>query len=220
MTDTICEHDFVVLDYTGHLPNGHVFDTTQETVARAFSLPARQGGYAPARICVGERQLLPGLDSHLIGMKIGVKHTITLSPEEAFGKRDVKNVKIVPFNYFKEYKVQPYPGLQINVDGEVGTVKSVSGGRVIVNFNHPLAGQEVVYDVTVHSKITDPVAQLHAFFEASMKLPAGQVVVKEESDRIHVALDVAFPVAFTDVLSKKLTDLIKGKIVIVSAKKE
>ena len=42
---------------------------------------------------------------------------------------DIKKVKIVPTSTFKEHNLQPHPGLQINVDGEMGTITSISGGR-------------------------------------------------------------------------------------------
>ncbi len=218
MSDTVNEHDFVVLDYTGRLPSGEVFDTTFETVAKQAGLGNRQDGFHPVTICVGEKQLLPGLDHHLLGKEIGRKFTVTLTAPEAFGKRDVKNVKIVPASAFKEHKVQPYPGLRINLDGEMGTVTSVSGGRVIVNFNHPMAGQDVVYEILLHHKVTDPKAQVHAFFQTSMKLSHEQVTVREDGDKLHIEIAMPLPQAVLDVLSKKLTDLLKGKIAIISSK--
>ncbi|MBI2572739.1 peptidylprolyl isomerase [Candidatus Woesearchaeota archaeon] len=218
MSNTITQHDFVVLDFTGRLPSGEVFDTTVASVAKVTGLATREAGFHPVTICVGERQLLPGLDAHLLGKEYGKSYAFKLSPEEAFGKRDVKNVKIVPHSSFKEHNVMPRPGLQINIDGEVGTVKSVSGGRVIVNFNHPLAGQDVVYEVTLHRKVTDVKEQVSAFFQTSLKLSAEQIEVSDDPDKVHAKLAVAYPQPLLDMLSKKLTDLVHGKIVIVSAK--
>ena len=63
------------------------------------------------------------------------------------GKKDVKKVQLVPLATFKEHKLNPHPGLQVDFDGKIGTVMRVSGGRVMVNFNHPLSGKEIIYEI-------------------------------------------------------------------------
>ena len=149
MPEKIKLHDFVEVEYTGKLPDGLVFDTTVAEVAQQHNIHSDKMKYGPATVCVGEKQLLPGLDEQLVDKEVGKEYTVTLPPEHAFGKRDVKKVKIIPMNTFREHKTEPHPGLQIDVDGEVGTVNNISGGRVIVNFNHPLAGKELEFHVEV-----------------------------------------------------------------------
>src|SRR3989344_6396188 len=149
MSEKIQLHDFVEIEYTGKLTDGTVFDTTSEKVAKEHHLHNPKHQYKTAVVCVGERQLLPGLDVQLVDKELGKEYTLTLQPETAFGKRDIKQVKIIPMNMFRQHNVQPHPGLQVDVDGEMGLVTKVSGGRVIVNFNHPLAGKEVTYTFVV-----------------------------------------------------------------------
>ena len=167
MVDKIKNHDFVEIDYTGKLLDGTIFDTTLEKVAQENNISNEKAKYKPAIICVGEKQLLPGLDDQLADKEVGKEYTINISAEDAFGKRDIKKMKIIPMNTFREHKMQPQPGLQINVDGEIGVVSRVSGGRVIVNFNHPLAGKEVSYIFTINRKITDVKEKISSFCSIS-----------------------------------------------------
>lgn len=221
MTETIKEHDFIELNYTGKLTDGTVFDTTIEKVAKDNGFDNEKAKFAPAVICVGEKQILPGLDAQLVDKEIGKDYDIKLSTEEAFGKRDVKKMRIMPISAFKEHNMQPQPGMQIDADGEVGTVSRVSGGRVIVNFNHPLAGKEVVYIVNVIRKVTDVSEQIKSFLTTSMRMPEDKIQVEVKEEKAEIKLPTDLPEQFTELISKKLAELTKLKEVkFVSGKKE
>ncbi len=211
MAEIIKEHDFVEVDYTGKLIDGAIFDTTLSDVARKNNLYSEKALYQPASICVGEGQLLQGLDKHLVGKEVGRSYTAVLQPEEAFGKRDIHQMKIVPMSTFNEHKVPPQPGLQINVDGEVGVITKVSGGRVIVNFNHPLAGKEVKYEFTVRRRIDDKKEQVLTYLSASMKIPKTNVKVDVKEDKAYVDLPFELPPQAAQILAKKLVTLTKLK---------
>ena len=62
-------------------------------------------------------------------------------------------VRLIPLSEFKEHNVNPVPGMTVDFDGKPGVIMRRTGGRVMVNFNHPLAGKEVVYDVIINKKI-------------------------------------------------------------------
>ena len=207
MADKVKHHDFVEVDYTGKLTDGTIFDTTIEDVARKNNFFSEKQKFGSIVICVGEQQILPGLDAGLVGKEIGQEFTITLTPENAFGKRDIKNLKIVPVSTFKQHKMDPYPGLQIDVDGQMGTVMRISGGRVTVNFNHPLAGKEIVYDVKVHRKLTDTKEKIVAFLNTSLKVPLNNINVELTEESANVSLPINFPEQLNDVIGKKLAEL-------------
>ena len=211
MSDKIKLRDFIEVEYTGKLADGTVFDTTSKAVADANKLPTEKGHFAPAKICVGERQLLTGLDEAFVDKEVGIEYTITLPVEKAFGKRDIKRVKIVPMSTFREHKMDPYPGLQVDMDGQIGLVTNVSGGRVIVNFNHPLAGKEVQYTFTIKQQITDDGEKLKTYIVATFHLPADKIKVEIKDEKATVQLPVDLPVQLTSVLVQKLQELIKLK---------
>lgn len=207
MSEKIQLHDFVEIDYTGKLADGTVFDTTNEKVAKDHHLPSQNRKYKPAVICVGERQLLPGLDAQLPDKEMGKEYTVTLPPEKAFGKRDIKLVKIMPMNLFRQHKVQPRPGLQVDVDGEMGLVTRVSGGRVMVNFNHPLAGKEVIYSYKVLRKVTDQKEKVTAFLSAILRLPAEAMKIEVKDDAATVSIPGELPTQISTILAQKLVQL-------------
>jgi len=220
MAETVKKHDFVELDYTGKLIDGTVFDTTQESVAKQNHFHSHNTKYVPAAVCVGEMQLLPGLDEALEGKELGKEYTTTLPPEKAFGKRDIKKMKIIPSNQFREHKMEPQPGLQIDVDGDLGTITRVSGGRVIVNFNHPLSGKEIVYSYKILRIITDPKEQIPVFFNASLKIPKEQIKVEIIENKATVTLPMKFPSELEQILTKKLTEVTKLKEVVLKAEEK
>ena len=217
MAETINHHDFIELDYTGKLEEGIIFDTTNEKVAHESGIPHQHGNLKAAIVCVGERQLLPGLDKALVGKEIGKNFSVTLEPEEAFGKRDVKNMQILPISTFRDNKLDPRPGLQFDDDqGRRGVVTRVAGGRVIVNYNHPIAGKKVIYDFIVNRKVTEPKEQVQSFLKAMLKIPNLPVEVKE--GKAIVELPMALPPPFTDSLGKKLVELTSLKEIEFKAK--
>ncbi len=219
MTQTVQLHDFVEIDYTGMLPEGNVFDTTSSEVAKKHGFHSEKGHYHSTVICVGEKQVLAGLDEQLINKEVGKTYTIKLLAEQAFGKRDVKKLQIVPLKTFEEHKVNPYPGLQIDVDGQMGFVTKVMGGRIIVNFNHPLAGKDVVYEVTIHRKVTDPVEKIKKFFETTLHVHDNQMKVELVDNKAVVELPFTLPQPLIDAFVKKLVELTQVKDIIFSSKK-
>ena len=207
MVEKIQLHDFIEIEYTGKLAEGAVFDTTSEKVAKEHRLHSPERKYQPAVICVGERQILPGLDAQLVDKELGKEYTLTLPPEKAFGKRDIAKVKIIPINTFQEHKLQPQPGLLIDVDGERGTVSKVSGGRVIVNFNHPLAGKEVWYSYRVLRKVTDQKEKVTAYLSAVLRLPAPSMNIEVKDNTATVTIPGEIPSQVSSILTQKLVQL-------------
>ena len=100
---TVQKGDFVELQYIGKLPDGTVFDSTDEEVAKKHGFFSDKKKYGPVIICVGEQQILPGLDQKIAGKEIDQTYLIHLTAAEAFGKRDITKMKIVPLQTFTWY---------------------------------------------------------------------------------------------------------------------
>ncbi len=157
--------DFIELNYTGKLAETKdVFDTTVEEVAKKEEIHGKNAKYGPVVIALGEGQLLKGLDTELVGKEIG-KYTIFIEDINGFGKKDAKLLKLVPTRVFTKENIRPYVGLQVNVDDKMGIVRSASGGRIIVDFNNPLASKDLEYDVEILRIVTDKKEQLESFFK-------------------------------------------------------
>ena len=201
---TIKKHDFVEIEYTGKLKDENIiFDTTDEKVAKENKLHGHD--YGPVIICIGEEQLLKGLDKNLEGKETGKEYDFDIKPEDAFGKKNAKLIQLVPTNKFKQQKIQPMPGMQLNIDGVVGTVKTVSGGRTLVDFNHPLAGKELSYKIKINKKITDDKEKLSSY----LKLRIGKDFEAEiTNSNAKISLKNEIPKEIKERLSKKITELI------------
>lgn len=185
------KNDFVEMTYTGSV-DGKVFDTTDESVAKSEGIHNPKKKYGPVVVCIGKRHVVAGLDEALES-KEG-KFSVTVAPEKAFGKREGKLIQLVPTAKLTQNKIRPYPGLQLNIDGTVATVKSVSGGRCMVDFNHPLAGKDITYDVEVLGLVEDDKRKLEAVFMRDLQMAPkvedkdGKLLVKGLPEAIHAPM--------------------------------
>lgn len=201
----IKKKDFIELEYTGRIKEGNdVFDTTDEKTAKDAEMHNPNAMYGPVVICVGENHVLKGLDAAIEGKDIG-KHKIELTADKAFGKKDAKLIQMIPLNKFNEHEVRPFPGLQINIDGVMGTVKTVSGGRVLVDFNHPLSGKDVVYDIKINKIVTDKKIQIDALMKLLLGVKDAQITIQGDSAKITFKAELPKQVA--EELAKKITEL-------------
>jgi FKBP-type peptidyl-prolyl cis-trans isomerase 2 len=208
MAETVKNGDFVELDYVGVLKDSNVvFDTTIEAIAKKEGIFDPKMVYEPVQLCIGQGQILQGLDASLEGLEIGKESQISLPTERAFGKRDARLMKLVPSSAFKKQNINPFTGLQINIDGMVGIVRTVTGGRTIVDFNHPFAGKEVMYKVTIKRLITDLKEKVMALIELALNQ-------KRESIKIDIA-DSKAAITIKKDFPKELLDLVKERITAV-----
>ncbi len=206
----IKNHDFAELEYTGHLKeNDLIFDTTDAETAKKNGFYNKSASYGPVIICIGEHQLLPGLDKNIEGKEAGKEYTIPLTAEEAFGKKDPKLLRLVPFTVFKKQNIMPAPGLQVNIDGMFGLIRNVSGGRVIVDFNHPLSGKDVYYKIKLNKLITDPAEKIRSYLKVLIGADKLDIKVENNKAEINHAELAKAPQEAKDQLAKKLKELVK-----------
>lgn len=199
----IKQNDFVELEYTGKLKESNlVFDTTDADVAKAHDLP--KGRYGPVVIVIGQGQMLKGLEEQLVGKEPG-SYTIELAAERAFGRKNAKLIQMVPASKFREQNIEPVPGLQLNIDGMLCTVRQVTGGRVVVDFNHPLAGKDVIYQVKIAKIVTDKKEQLKALLVMLLDIKDAAIAV--DGSKAKIALQQELPAPIIPELQKKIKEL-------------
>ena len=154
--------DFVLANYTLKVKeSGDVVDTTIESVAKEKGLHHEHEGteetdihrYEPFFIVVGEGWVPKGLDEGLVGLETSQTSTIEVPPDKGYGTRDASKVRLVPLRRFRNEGITPVPGIQVTLEGKVGQVRTVGAGRVQVDYNHPLAGRTLVYEVSIQNVI-------------------------------------------------------------------
>ncbi len=152
------KNDFVEIEFTGSA-DGKIFDTNIKKEAEKINLKIEE---VPLIVCIGQGMLVKGFDNALEGKELDKEYKIKLSPEEAFGARNKELIKIIPLKVFREKNIAPAAGLVLNFDGFLARIITVSGGRVITDFNNPLAGKETEYTFKIKRKITDEKEKINA----------------------------------------------------------
>lgn len=170
---TLNKNDFIEIDFVGKIKDtGAVFDSNIKDVLQKLN-PENKNLEAQAKkfsFALGHGMFINGVDEFLVGKNEG-KHLIELSPEKAFGKRDLKLIQIIPLNLFRTHNQNPIPGMIFNLDNRLAKILSVNGGRVSVDFNHPLAGKEIIYEVEVKRKLSDLNEKANSLVEFLFRQP-------------------------------------------------
>ena len=137
---TIKNGDSVTVHYTGRLTNGSVFDSSQ------------QEGRQPLSTKLGQGQLIPGFENGLIGMTIGEKKTIEIPSSEAYGELNPQLVNEVAIDQVPQGVKE---GDMLQGQNQFGPVtvkvKEVKESTVVLDMNHPLAGETLIFDLEVVS---------------------------------------------------------------------
>ncbi len=119
--------------------DGQVIDTTE--------------GKTPIEFVHGDGTIIPGLARQLEGLKAGDAKVVTVSPEEGYGKVTPDAIKEVPKDVFPK-DVEIKAGQVYEFQGEGGTgfpgiVSEIKEQTILMNFNHPLAGKELTFDIKI-----------------------------------------------------------------------
>jgi peptidylprolyl isomerase/FKBP-type peptidyl-prolyl cis-trans isomerase SlyD len=155
--------DFVYVDYVGRVKgSGEIFDLTKEDVAKKENVYNSELKYGPVPMVVGADFVLPGLNDALKEMNVGEKKTVEIKSERGFGGRNLELIKLIPEARFKEQDIEARPGNFVTVNRMRGRIISADGGRVKVDFNHPLAGKTLEYELEIVSKIEEQTEKVKA----------------------------------------------------------
>ena len=127
----------VTLHFSLALENGHIVDSNFEG--------------NPATFSVGDGNLLPGFESSLLGLEVGDEREFIIPPENAFGQHNTQNVQSVDRGNFDESDLEIGSILSFqNGDGELpGVIIALEENLVMVDFNHPLSGINIVFQVKI-----------------------------------------------------------------------
>ena len=139
MTDEINMHSLVLMNYSIELTNGSVIESSFDD--------------EPVEITMGNEDITGGMELAIFGLKEGDSQTLMLTPEQGFGLRDEDNIHDMPLSDFPE-DLQPEVGMSYSFESAEGdeipgTVISLKENNAEIDFNHPLAGHEIVFTVNI-----------------------------------------------------------------------
>jgi FKBP-type peptidyl-prolyl cis-trans isomerase SlpA len=128
----------VTLHFALKLDNGDVVDSTFDK--------------NPATFKVGDGNLLPGFEQAIYGLKAGDKRSLPISPEQGFGQGNPQNIQVMPRSQFQDMELSE--GLLVIFNDAAnaelpGVVKAFDDNQVTIDFNHPLAGKALSFDVEI-----------------------------------------------------------------------
>ena len=146
--------DRVRIHFTGKLEDGTIFDTTiEEAGCSSDGCASDDCGCetGPMELTIGSEGFFPQIEAALVGMAPGEKKTIVIPAEEAFGEYDEENIVIIGRDQFPD-DLTPEVDMDLELDGEdgesiVGTVVEVTDENVTLDANHPLAGEDLIFDL-------------------------------------------------------------------------
>jgi peptidylprolyl isomerase len=129
--------DKVRVHYHGKLRSGETFDSSE--------------GRDPLEFTVGGGQVIPGFDQGVMGMQVGDKRTVEIDVENAYGEKSEEMVIEFPKNQFPP-EMQAEVGMQLMMNNGQGqqfpvTIAEVREDTVMLDANHPLAGQDLIFDI-------------------------------------------------------------------------
>ncbi|MAR89506.1 MAG: peptidylprolyl isomerase [Pseudomonadota bacterium] len=130
----------VTLHFSVLLMDGEVVDSTRER--------------APATFTVGDGNLLPGFEQSIFGLKAGDKRSVVLEAENAFGPHNPDNIQTMGRHLFRGQNIDLQPGVVVSFadpsKAELpGVIQAVDDDKVVVDFNHPLAGRDLTFQVEI-----------------------------------------------------------------------
>jgi len=137
----------VKLHFEVSLENGTIIDST-------FNRDA------PVSLTIGDESLLPGFEQVLMNLRAGDTRTAHLEPEQAFGEWNPENIQHFSRTQFALVADNPEIGMMVEFEDKgkntlPGTISAIDVDQVEVDFNHPLAGQDVLFKVKIF-KVTPP----------------------------------------------------------------
>lgn len=204
----------VLIEFTGKEEQSkRVFDTTSEKIAKENGIYSENGIYNPLAVIVGDGELLKGLEDEVLEMKEGEEKIVKLSPKNAFGERNPELVSLIAMQDFKKRKIAPFIGLVIEANGRHGRVQSISGGRVRVDFNNPLAGKNIEYQIKVAKEIKGDEEKAKTLVEKYFPFKGAKPKASLNGKELTITLPADLPKELEplkNLVSKTITEKIKA----------
>lgn len=138
--------DIVTVQYTGKLSNGEIFDASPDD--------------RPLQFVIGKKEVIPGFEEAVTGMVTGEKRTVTIPAAEAYGQKLPERVEEIDRARLPE-KLNPRVGDRLEITGHdnsrrIVEVIAVSDQTLTLDGNHPLAGQDLTFDIAMMEVVKQP----------------------------------------------------------------
>jgi peptidylprolyl isomerase len=189
----IQKNSFVLIDYIIRSKDtGELIDTTIEDVAKKENKWEADRVYEPLLVIVGENRIIQGLEEHIENYgEVGKEFEIEIPPEKAYGVRDSSKVRVLNIRELLRRGIIPEVGKSVEIDGQIGIVKAITGGRVLIDFNHPLAGKTLICRYKIVKVIEDDVEKVkHLLHRRYKRIPIERFNVTIDHNSKAVTIEI------------------------------
>ncbi len=163
-------------------------DTTNEKLAKENGIHDPNLSYGPMISIVGAGRLIKGIEEELLKAEVGKEEVVEIPPEKGYGVRDSKLVKIHSYRELVRQKIEPEIGKEVIINNKKGKIITVTPGRVIIDFNHPLAGKTLKYKFKVVEKIEKDEEKIKAIIQMNYGKDIDDFRIK-----INESIDIELP---------------------------
>ena len=159
----------------------------------------------PVIIPLGHNILNKEIEEKLINAEYGKEYNFLL--KRPFGERDPSLIKIIPISEFYKRNINPIPNLVVNVDNMVGIIRSVNSGRIVIDFNHPYAGKDLLYVIKLNREVTDLKEKILGILSITYNISKNNIDINIDENNKKISINVK------DLnLSKEQKEIIKNFI--------
>ena len=180
--DGLQEGDFVKLSYTIRtIEDGNLVDTTDKELAEEEGIDTEEQEFGPRTIVIGAGHVFDAVEADLKGKTVGDTGTVEVEAVDAFGEFDPDQVRTVSADKIPEDS--RYPGAHVNVDGQHGHVETIIGGRARVDYNHPLAGEDIEYDYEIVDVVSDRLERAQGLLDMYLDIDLDMWIESAEEEQ-------------------------------------
>ncbi len=171
-----------------------LFDTTNEELAKENGIHDPTVKYGPMYSIVGAERLIKGMEEELLHAEVDKEYIVTIPPENAYGERDSKLVKIHSYREIarklaeRDKNAYPQVGMEVVIDNKRGKIVTVTPGRVVIDFNHPLAGKTLKYRFKIVEKVEGEVEKVKAILDMDYGKDVDEFKIEVSEDDIVIEL--------------------------------
>ncbi len=185
--------DFIKINFEMYVGDDKkLVSTNNEQLAKDNDIYDEKLHYREAVLIVGSEGLFNEINESFKSAEVGKEYDVTITPENAYGLRDPKNIKVHTVREFQRHEIDPVPGQEITLGNRRGRIISVTPGRVLVDYNHQWAGKSVYYKYNVIAKVDSDVEKVRALidynynqdsedFKVESKAKAYAITIPEEA---------------------------------------
>ena len=187
-----------------------LISTSKEDLAKKEDIFDDKKKYKNAVIVIGTEGLFKEINDSFKEAEIGKEYEVTVPAKDAYGMRDNKNIKVVPMREFQRNKINPEIGKEVNINNKSGKIISVTPGRVLIDYNHELAGKDLYYKYQVVKIIDDIKDKVNAIIDMDYT-DSEEFTVNIENDLISIQIpeNAKFDVNWIDSKFKIANDIRK-----------